>query len=162
MIVLATPYEKIYERFLPKLQDFDIPTLKLNVAENIMFDYLNIAISRFGLCRQDLSDRNDDFQQFNIDLTDKEIDILSNYMVIEYIDANYIRTPTLLKVSLSSSDFHAFSNANHLDKLTNMHQLFVKDNDKLLMEYSWYVECRNRKIKYGLGNGYKPRTSENT
>ena len=58
-------------------------------------------------------------------------------MIIEYTDSEYIRTPSLLKVNLSSTDFNAFSPANHLDKLLDMHDTFIRENESLLMKYSW-------------------------
>ena len=69
---------------------------------------------------------------FNVDLSDTEIEILSNYLLIEYIDSEYIRTPSLLKVQLPSSDFKVFSPANFLDKLMAMLEICkqVKDHPK--------------------------------
>ena len=87
--------------------------------------------------RQALKDRDDILEQFNMELLDEEIEIISNFMLLEYIDANCIRTPSLLKVNLSSSDFNAFSPANFLDKLLLMHETYRKENETLLSRYAW-------------------------
>ena len=78
--------------------------------------------------------------------------ILSNYLLLEYIDSTYIRTPTLLKVNLSSSDFNAFSPANMLDKLMAMHKTYLSENETLLSRYAW-MGAKENGIK--LGAGYK-------
>lgn len=83
------------------------------------------------------NDRDDIVERFNCDLSDMEIEIFSNYMLLEYIDSTYIRTSTLLKVNLSSTDFNAFSPANMLDKLMAMHKTYLAENEALLSRYAW-------------------------
>ena len=68
---------------------------------------------------------------------DTEIEILSNYMVINYLDSNYIRVPLMLKQTLSSKDFNAFSPANHLGKVMEVREKYRKDNETLLSRYRW-------------------------
>lgn len=151
---MATSYEKIYANLLPKFRSYDIPIMTLEEVEDFLYDYFIPSISRFHICRKDLTDRNDDLAQFNVDLSDMEIEILSNFALIEYIDSTYIRTPTLLKVNLSSSDFNAFSPANMLDKLMNMRETYRKENEALLSRYAWLgtKETGNK-----LGAGYRAK-----
>lgn len=134
---MFTSYERIYESFLPKFQSYDIPQMTEDDVRDSLHDYLVSAIARFHVCRKDLNDRDDLLQRFNSKLSSEEIEILSNYMMLEYIDATYIRVPTLLKVSLSSSDFNAFSPANMLSKLTEMQKRFLSENETLLSRYAW-------------------------
>ena len=70
-------------------------------------------------------------------MTDTEVEILANYMTIAYLDSNYIRVPLALKQTLSSKDFNAFSPANHLDKMVEMREKYRKDNETLLVRYSY-------------------------
>ena len=149
---MATSYEKIYENLLPKFRSYEIPLMSTEEVKDYLHDYLIPAISRFHVCRKDLSDRDDIVQRFNVDLSDIEIEILSNYLLIEYIDSEYIRVPSLLKVQLPSSDFKAFSPANFLDKLVAMHKTYVTENETLLSRYAW-MRAKESGIK--LGAGYK-------
>ena len=149
---MPTPYEKIYESFLPKFRSYEIPAMTEDEVKEYMHDYLISAIARFHVCRKDLNDRDDLLQRFNLELSDTEIDILANYMLLEYVDATYVRVPTLLKVNLSSTDFNAFSPANMLSKLTEMQQRFLRENETLLSRYAW-MGARENKLM--LGNGYK-------
>lgn len=149
---MATPYEKLYENLLPKFRSYEIPLMTTEEVKDYLHDFIIPAVSRFHVCRKDLNDRDDIVQRFNADLSDIEIEILSNYLLIEYIDSEYIRTPTILKVSLPSSDFKAFSPANFLDKLMAMHKTYVTENETLLSRYAW-MGARELGIK--LGAGYK-------
>jgi hypothetical protein len=149
---MATPYEKIYENLLPKFRSYEIPLMSTEEVKDYLHDFLIPAVSRFHVCRKDLNNRDDIIQRFNDDLSDIEIEILSNYLLIEYIDSTYIRVPTLLKVSLPSSDFKVFSPANFLDKLMAMHRTYVTENETLLSRYAW-MGAKESGVK--LGTGYK-------
>lgn len=102
-----------------------------------LHDYLIPAIARFHVCKKNLQDRDDYLEQFNVELSEMEIEILSNYVLLEYLDSTYIRTPTLLKVNLSSSDFNSYSPANMLSKLLDMHKTYLSENETLLSRYAW-------------------------
>ena len=149
-----TPYEKIYESLLPKFRSYEIPLMSTEEVKDYLHDFLIPAISRFHVCRKDLADRDDIIQQFNVDLSDIEVEILSNYMLIEYIDSEYVRVPSLLKVQLPSNDFRAFSPANFLDKLMAMHSTYITENETLLSRYAW-MGVKESGVK--LGAGYKKR-----
>lgn len=149
---MPTPYERLYENLLPKFRSYEIPIMTEEEVKEYLHDYLIPAIARFHVCRKDLSDRDDVEEHFNVELSDTEIEILSNYLLLEYIDSTYIRTPTLLKVNLSSSDFNAFSPANMLDKLMAMHKTYLSENETLLSRYAW-MGAKENGIK--LGAGYK-------
>lgn len=149
---MATPYEKLYENLLPKFRSYEIPLMSTEEVKDYLHDFLIPAISRFHVCRKDLSDRDDIVQRFNVDLSDIEIEILSNYLLIEYIDSEYIRVPSLLKVQLPSSDFKVFSPANFLDKLMAMHKTYVTENETILSRYAWMGA---KESGVNLGAGYK-------
>jgi hypothetical protein len=149
---MHTPYEKIYDNLLPKFRSYEIPLMTVEEVKDCLHDYLIPAISRFHVCRKDLNDRDDIVQRFNVELSDIEIEILSNYLLIEYTDSEYIRTPSLLKVQLPSSDFKVFSPANFLDKLMAMHKTYVSENETLLSRYAW-MGAKESGVK--LGAGYK-------
>ena len=152
---MATPYERLYENLLSKFRSYEIPRMTVEEVKDYLHDFLMPAISRFHVCRKNLNDRDDIIQRFNVELSDVEIEILSNYMLIEYIDSEYVRTPSLLKIQLPSSDFKVYSPANFLDKLMAMHKTYVTENETLLSRYAW-MGARESGIK--LGAGYKKLT----
>ena len=146
---MSTPYEKIYANLLHKIKDYDIPLYTEDEVKEALHDYILPAIVRFHVCYQDLTDRDDDLEQFNVTLTDTELEILSNYALLEYLDSEYIRTPSLLKATLSSVDFNAFSNANQLNKLLEMHKTFLTENETLLSRYAWMMP-EDKKPHFGI------------
>lgn len=148
---MSTPYEKIYDNILYKFRSFEIPLMTVDEVREYLHDFLISATTKFHVCRKDLSDRDDILEYFNVDLSDIEIEILSNYAILEYIDSTYIREPTLLKITLSSKDFNAFSNANMLDKLIEMRETYLSENETLISRYAWMdVKAGNL-----LGSNYK-------
>ena len=149
---MPTPYEKIYENLLPKFRSYEIPIMTEEEVKEYLHDYLVPAISRFHVCRKNLKDRDDILEEFNAELSDMEIEILSNYLLLEYIDSTYVRTQTLLKVNLSSKDFNAFSPANFLDKLMSMHKTYLSENETLLSRYAWMGV---KETGASFGSGYK-------
>lgn len=146
---MPTPYEKIYSKLLPKFRSYEIPIMTEQEVKEHLSDYLSPAISKFHVCVKNLNDRDEIFGQFNEELTDIEMEIISNYMLVEYLDSTYIRTPTLLKVALPPSDFKSFSNANMLDKLLDMRDTYMKENETLLSRYSWINPKQRGKLKAG-------------
>lgn len=134
---MATPYNKIYANVLNKFHSYEIPIMTDGEIEEYLYDFLISAIPKFYICRVDLNEKDDELKEFNNDLSDLEIEILSNYLLLDYLDSTYIRTSTLLKVSLSSNDFHAYSPANMLDKLLSMHSNLLSENEGLLSRYAW-------------------------
>ena len=151
---MHTPYERIYENLLPKFRSYEIPLMSIDEVKDYLHDFLVPAITRFHVCRKDLNDRNDILERFNVELSDVEIEILSNYALLEYIDSTYVRTPSLLKVNLSSTDFNAFSPANFLDKLMAMHKTYLSENEALLSRYAW-MGAKESGVLSGISAGYK-------
>ena len=137
---MGTPYTVLYESVLSKIKDYDFLNLEEQDIYAVLSDYIRPAIVSFRICKVDLADRDEN--GFHITLNDTEIEILSNYMVINYLDSNYIRVPLALKQTLSSKDFNAFSPANQLDKLITVRNKYLSDNETLLCRYSWIK--RNR------------------
>lgn len=134
---MYTPYEALYDRVLIKFRDWDIPQMSEEEVKEQLHDYLVPAIAKFHVCRKDLNDRDDIIERFNCDLSEVEMDIISNYMLVEYLDSTYIRTPSLLKVTMGSTDFKTYSSANMLDKLMAMRKAYVAENEALVMRYAW-------------------------
>lgn len=120
-----------------KIKDYGLAGLDKHVAFSIILEYLNPAILMFSGCTQDLNDRDDELGEFNINLTNQNFQILSNYMVICYLDANYIRTGEMLKSHLSSTDFHKYDNKDTLGKVKEIREMYKEENDQLMINYSY-------------------------
>lgn len=139
---MATSYGVLYDSVLDKIKDYILADLEQDDVYSILHEYIRPAIVRFEDCHTDLNDRDEELGQFNVDLSDIEIEIISNYMVVEYLDANYIRIPSMLKSTLTSKDFATYSPANQLEKVKETRRLFMDENAQMMRNYSY----RNSKL----------------
>lgn len=135
--MISTPYSVLYDSVLSKVKDYDFLSLSQSDVYSIMFDYIRPAIVKFKSCKQDLKNRDDLIGQFNIELSDSEIEILSDYMVVVYIDANYIRVPAAMKQQLSSKDFNTFSPSALLEKVTAVRNKYMQEAKQMMIDYSY-------------------------
>lgn len=106
-------------------------------AYNIVISYIPSACNQFQSCTQDLDNRDDELQEFGYALTPSNHEMLVNYMVIEYLDSNYIKTSTALKSRLSSSDFHSLNLHNQLGKAMELRTMLKSENDQLAINRSY-------------------------
>lgn len=150
---MSTSYEVIYANFLSKIKSYEVSVWSEEELKEYLHDYLLTAISKFHVCRKDLSDRDDEIGEFNVDLSLEEIEILTMYAIMEYIDSTYIRTPTLLKSSLSSSDFNSYSPANQLTALRELQAKCIKDIETLVARYSW-MGSKDSEVLSSISDGY--------
>ena len=79
---MATPYEKVYNRFLQKISDFNLAEVDDYSFDEMMNGWLNSAVIRVRKCQHDLSKRNDELQEFEEDLSDLEIELLGRGSVL--------------------------------------------------------------------------------
>lgn len=82
---MATPYEKVYGRFLQKCTDFNLADLDNDTLREMMKDWLNSAIIR-ARTSSDLSARDDEIETFENDLTDQDVELLAMGMVLAWLD----------------------------------------------------------------------------
>lgn len=133
---MATTYKELYNSVYSKIKDYDFVQMLEEDVDEILRDYIRPAIVAFEYCNQDLSDRDDNNNQFNIDLSDTNFEILSNFMVIHYLDSTYIRTPLALKAHMSTADFHKYDNKDVLGKVIEVRDMYQRENKQLMINYS--------------------------
>ncbi len=108
-----------------------------NTANSIVISYIPKACIMFESCNQNLEDRDDELQQFNFELSKTNLEILCNFMLIAYLDAEYICVPQMLKARLSTSDFHSLNLHNQLSKVMELRNLLKSENDQLAINKSY-------------------------
>jgi hypothetical protein len=149
---MATKYKELYNSVYSKIKDYDFINMLEEDVDDILHDYIRPAIVAFEDCNQDLSDRNEIEQQFNIDLTDINFEILSNYMVIVYLDSTYIRTSLMLQAHMSTSDFHKYDNKDVLSKVIEVRDMYKKENKQWMINYSLRGESEFKQIYRDKGS----------
>lgn len=153
---MATTYKELFSSVYSKIKDYDFCEMLESEADAILRDYIRPAILKFEDCSQDLTDRDDEAEQFNIDLTDINFEILSNFMVVEYLDATYIRTPMMLKAYMSTTDFHKYDNNNVLAKVIEVRDMYKRENKQLMINYSIRDKDSDFNQLYAENGGYNP------
>lgn len=137
-----TTYKELADAVFNKIKDLDFASMSEEFAYEIVIGYMKSAIVKFENCKQDLSDRDDVLAEYNFKLTDETFVILVNYMVIEWLDSNFILTSNALKTRLSSSDFHALNLHNQLSKAMELRNTLKAENNQLAINRSY----RNSKL----------------
>lgn len=87
---MSTPFSDVIDKALVVIRDYGLDALYANDEQafiGVMQNYLLKGIPRFIECTKDLS-YDTTTQSFNSDLSDAEIDILADYVVISWYEDN--------------------------------------------------------------------------
>lgn len=138
-----TPFSDVYNNFLSKITDDMYMELTLQDTEKILYELLVAALPKFQFPRQDLS-----YQQIQVEgqyeeqtiwafvnkLTQQEINIISTYMIVEWI-GQQLASVENTRMKYSGSDFKFTSQANHMQKLLQMKKDYEREGFHLQRLY---------------------------
>lgn len=83
-----TSYDVIYERFLQNIEDLDLAKMSNADRQETLLGYMKSALALMELngvsFQNDLSQRDDDSEEFEADLTLMEIEIIATYMTASW------------------------------------------------------------------------------
>ena len=124
---MATSFETITNKFLGKITD-DMyleltPEDTLRDAKSFLLD----AIPYFEFPRFALYDYNTELEEYNVDLTDEEINILALLMKTAWLERQ-INSVEQTRMKYSGSDFKMTSQANHLSKLLQLKSENIRES----------------------------------
>lgn len=164
----TTPFSLIYDLFLSKVTD----DLYLELTEldtyRLLQDLLLSAIPKFEFPRKQLDDYNlqdvidvgtyngvesnsEDWElliygqgQFNVLLTDEEMNILATYMIVEWL-GQQLASIENTRMKYSGTDFKFTSQANHMQKLVTVKKEYEREGFHLQRLYK-----RRAKDKDGI------------
>lgn len=135
--MMCTTFKELADSVFLKIKDLDLANLPEDIAYQIVKSYIRPACVAFQSCnKQDLSDRDDELEQFNFRLNDDVYEILTEYMVVKWLDSQ-ILTTTNLRSRLSSSDFKSLNLHNQLSKLMELRSMYKSENDQLAVNKSY-------------------------
>lgn len=119
MAIDKTPFSKIYDSFLDKITDDMYMELTKEDTEKLLKGLFLNALHFFEFPRQDIYNFNEEGEEYNISLTSEEINIISTYMIVEWI-GQQLASVENARMKYSGSDFKFTSQANHMTKLQAM------------------------------------------
>lgn len=131
-----TLYSTIYKRFLNKISDVKMLELADDDIQEMLHEWLTSAISKFKKCKNDLSDRDDELEEFNIDLLDIEIEILSIMMVKEWLEPQ-LNSTLITSQFFGSKEEKWFAQSNQLAQLMALSKKTELEARKLIRDYGY-------------------------
>ena len=91
-----------------------------------------------------MSARTDD--SFEDELDDVEIDIICNYMLVEWLKP-YLYSSEILRERLSTKDYSEYSPANLIDKINVLYDDTVKKSRLLAVNYTYSYRDYKERLK---------------
>ena len=128
---MATPYEKIYGRFLNRITDFNLADLDDYTLNEMLKNWLYSAVVKVRTS-SDLSKRDEENGAFVNDLTDIDVELLAMGMTLAWLDQTLNSTELTLQF-VGGKEEKYYSQANHIaelralraDTLREMQQLYT-------------------------------------
>lgn len=133
---MATSYEEIYNLAANKITDPEIALLLPEDIEELFYGYLISAIPKFRKCKNDLSNRDDELRQFNVDLLDVEKEILAILVVREWLQPQ-LYSALLTKQVFSDKEQKYYSQSSHLSELRALDETLKIEAQKLSRDYTY-------------------------
>ena len=131
-----TQYSTLYAKCLSKIEDPTLAMLPEEDLENMLHGYLMSAIAKHRKCEHDLSDRDEELKQFNFDLSDLEIEILSILIVREWISQRLHSVTTVMQ-TFSGKETNFYSQSSHIKELREMDDRLRLEAQQLSRDYSY-------------------------
>ncbi|WP_099467744.1 hypothetical protein [Konateibacter massiliensis] len=132
----TTNYSEVYSWFLDKVTAYSLTMFNDTEKEDIVYGYMRSACAKFKCCKVDLTDRDDELRVFNNTLNDEILDIISETMVVAWLQPKLNNEDNLVN-SLSTKDYSLYSPANLLAKLTDVFTLAKKNSSIMVSNYSF-------------------------
>jgi hypothetical protein len=121
MTLLST----IYNTFFKKITDDMYMELDQVQTEAMQFELFESALPWFEFPRVDIYDYDPEIEEYNIELSAEEINIIATYMIIEWF-GQQLANIELTRMKYSGSDFKFTSQANHMHKLNALRKEYER------------------------------------
>lgn len=131
-----TLYSTLYEKCLAKLEDPQLAMLPEEDLEDMLHGWMVSAIAKFRKCENDLSDRDDELKQFNVDLLDIEQEILAIMMTREWVSGQLNSVVNTMQVFSGKETSH-YSQAAHLKELQALDDKWRLEAQQLSRDYTY-------------------------
>lgn len=127
---MATPYEKVYNRFFQKITDFNLMEVDDDTLGEMLRGWLSSAIVNTRKREHNLSLRDDEIQEFNEDLSDLEIELLALGMKLAWLD-QYLNSTEYVLQFIGGKEEKYYSQASHLSELRGLRTDTLLEMQKL-------------------------------
>ena len=133
---MATPYDKVYSRFLNRTTDFNLAELDDYTLNEMLKSWLHSAIVN-ARTSSNLMSRDDENEVFNNDLSDLDIELLAMGMTMAWLDQT-LNSSELTLMMIGGKEEKYYSQANHIAELRAMREE-IRLEMKRLHSYNTYT-----------------------
>ena len=127
---MATPYEKIYDRFGQKITDFNLAEVDDDSLDKMLLGWLNSSIVNVRKREHNLFLRDDEAQEFQADLSDLEIELLALGMKLAWID-QYLNSTELVLQFIGGKEEMYYSQSAHISELRELRKDTLREMNSL-------------------------------
>ena len=134
---MATSFTEIYDRAIFRFADYEFLKHDIETREGVLEKYLISAKTEFQrICKVDLNDCDYEKKQFNQDLDDEIIEILSLGIAFYWLSYKALNSE-LLKNVLNSKDYYYYSPANLLKEVQTLRKTLRSEFNSRMRQYSY-------------------------
>lgn len=134
---MATPFTDIYARAIFRFADYEFLKQDIETREGVLEKYLISAKTEFQrVCKTDLGDYDIELKQFNQDLDDEVIEILSLGIAFYWLSYKALNSE-LLKNVLNSKDYYYYSPANLLKEVQTLRKTLRDEFNSKMRQHSY-------------------------
>ena len=134
---MATSFSTVIERFLPTVTEYMLMDLDEQQRDEILTPFVLSAATQFNsICVRDLNDIDKELGQFNVDLSDEEMDILTDLMRVEWLK-HKLYNSEIMRNGMSTKDYTVFSPANLQNQIRETYVDAREDAKMRLYQYSY-------------------------
>lgn len=144
-------FRAVYDIFFSKITDDMYMEMTEFETQSILMSLLENALHWFEFPRFDIYNYSKELEEFNIELTNEEMNIIATYMVVEWL-GQQLATVELTRMKYSGSDFKFTSQANHMHKLTNLKKEYERQGFHLQRLYKRRKVGKDGVIKSTMGS----------
>lgn len=145
-----TTFQEIYDAFFSQITDDMFMELTPEDTMPMCEELMKNALPWFEFPRVNIYDFSVELQEYNIDLSLEEINIIATYMVVEWL-GQQLATVELVRLKYSGSDFKFTSQANHMHKLTNLKKEYERKGFHLQRLYKRRKVDKDGRVRSTLG-----------
>ena len=146
-----TTFDTIFKTFFSKITDDMYMELSYEETVPMCIELMENSLHWFEFPRVNIYDYSLELQEYNIDLTIEEINIIATYMVVEWL-GQQLASVELARMKYSGPDFKFTSQANHMHKLTNLQKEYERKGFHLQRLYKRRKADANGIMKSTFGS----------
>lgn len=133
---MATPYSKIYKKFLNSITDFNFSNFDEETLKGMFVEWLSTAVVNTR-STTDLSKRDNNTEMFENNLTDLDVELLAMGMRLAWLDQS-LNSTDLILMMIGGKEEKYYSQAGHISELRKLRE-DTKLEMKRLHSYHTYT-----------------------